>query len=150
MVPFLYFHTKKTARFSLLGRFASFVVALEKWKGEDTERSSSRTYEKSEDRDIDKPSRGEKEEKRKEKKRCWARLAVLSPRRPIQIKDLCCPCFFFSFSLSGAICDSREREKNVLFRPCLFIFVSLRKRTDCSRRERIGGFCQTADDLKPL
>ena len=135
MVPFLYFHTTKTARFSLLGRFASFVVALEKWKGEDTERSSSRTYEKSEDRDIDKPSRGEKEEKRKEKKRCWARLAVLSPRRPIQIKDLCCPCFFFSFSLSGAICDSREREKKC-FISSLPIYICFVKKEDGLQQTR--------------
>ena len=123
MVPFLYFHTTKTARFSLLGRFASFVVALEKWKGEDTERSSSRTYEKSEDRDIDKPSRGEKEEKRKEKKRCWARLAVLSPRRPIQIKDLCCPCFFFSFSLSPVPSATAEREKKMFYFVLAYLYL---------------------------
>ena len=133
MVPFLYFHTTKTARFSLLGRFASFVVALEKWKGEDTERSSSRTYEKSEDRDIDKPSRGEKEEKRKEKMLGTA-CGVVSTSSYSNQRPLLSLFFLFFLSLRCHLRQQREGKK--CFISSLPIYICFVKKEDGLQQTR--------------
>lgn len=103
---------------------------------------SGHTYQKSEDRDIDKPSSGQKrrrmgcaitsgmgKRRTREKTSCCCGVLSLSPRRPIQIRKeqkkkknsfaaAAGLVFFLSCCFSGAICDRRE---NVLFSPSLFV-----------------------------
>ena len=150
MVPFLYFHTKKlpVSLYSVGLRHSSSL--LKNGKGR-TRRGAAAAHMKRA-RTVILTSHQEEKRRKKEKKRKDVGHGLRCCLHVVLFKSKTSAVLVFSFlSLSPVPSATAEREKkNVLFRPCLFIFVSLRKRTDCSRRERIGGFCQTADDLKPL